>query len=112
MPSDPAPPDGVAFPVGLFDYEVVVAEPGDPAAITFHLPDGTVGQESETEFWVLQNGRWSGSTARSDADGVTDEVTVSLVDGGPGDEDLVADGVIDDPEDQASQRRTGRSPST
>ena len=91
------PPAGIVFPVGLFDYEVVVAEPGDPAAVTFHLPDGTVSKEFDTEFWVLQNGRWSDLTARADADHVTDEVTVTLVDGGAGDEDRSADGVIEDP---------------
>ncbi len=97
IPTDPPPPPDIVFPVGLFDYEVVVAEPGDPAAITFHLPDGTVSQEFDTEFWVLQNGRWSDLTARTDADHVTDEVTVTLVDGGAGDEDRSADGVIEDP---------------
>ena len=45
VPTDPAPPAGIFFPAGLFDYEVVVAEPGDPAAVTFHLPDGTVSEE-------------------------------------------------------------------
>ena len=44
IPTDPAPPAGIFFPAGLFDYEVVVAEPGDSAAVTFHLPDGTVMQ--------------------------------------------------------------------
>ena len=85
VPTDPAPPAGIFFPAGLFDYEVVVAKPGDPATVTFHLPDGTVRQEFDTGFWVLQNGRWSDLTARADADHVTDEVTVKLVDGGAGD---------------------------
>ena len=75
----------------------MVGEPGDSAAVTFHLPDRTVSEELGTEFWVLQNGRWSDLTARADADHVTDEVTVTLVDGGAGDEDLSADGVIADP---------------
>ena len=97
IPTDPPPPSGIFFPAGLFDYEVVVAEPGDPAAVTFHLPDGTVSEEVDTEFWVLQNGRWSDLTARAHADHVTDEVTVTLVDGGAGDEDRRADGVIADP---------------
>ena len=67
VPTDPPPPAGIFFPAGLFDYEVVVAEPGDPAAVTFHLPDGTVSKELDTEFWVLQNGRWSDLTARAHA---------------------------------------------
>ena len=54
-------------------------------------------QDVDTGFWVLQNGRWSDLTARADADHVTDEVTVTLVDGGAGDEDRRADGVIADP---------------
>ena len=54
-------------------------------------------RSSDTEFWVLQNGRWSDLTARAYADHVTDEVTVTLVDGGAGDEDRSADGVIADP---------------
>ena len=97
IPTDPAPPTGIFFPAGLFDYEVVVAKPGDPATVTFHLPDGTVTKDSDTGFWVLQNGRWSDLTARADADHVTDEVTVNLVDGGAGDQDRHADGVIQDP---------------
>ncbi len=97
VPTDPPPPPGIFFPAGLFEYEVVVAEPGDAAAVTFHLPDGTIRHEVDTEFWVLQNGRWSDLTARADADHATDEVTVTLVDGGAGDEDLRADGTIDDP---------------
>ena len=97
VPTDPAPPAGIFFPAGLFDYEVVVAKPGDPATVTFHLPDGTVKKDVDTGFWVLQNGRWSDLTARADADHVTDKVTVKLVDGGAGDEDRHADGVIADP---------------
>ncbi len=97
IPTDPAPPSGIFFPAGLFDYEVVVAKPGDPATVTFHLPDGTVKKDVDTGFWVLQNGRWSDLTARADADHVTDEVTVKLVDGGAGDQDRHADGVIADP---------------
>ena len=48
IPTDPAPPPGIFFPAGLFDYEVVVADPGDPATVTFHLPDGTVAGRTST----------------------------------------------------------------
>jgi uncharacterized repeat protein (TIGR01451 family) len=97
VPSDPAPPDDIAFPVGLFDYEVVVANPGDSAAVTFHLPDGVVVDPATTAFWVVQNGEWSDLTAQTVADPVANELTVALVDGGAGDEDRIADGVIEDP---------------
>ena len=51
VPTDPAPPEGLVFPVGLFDYRVDVANPGDPADVTFHLPEGVVS--SDTEHGVL-----------------------------------------------------------
>jgi uncharacterized repeat protein (TIGR01451 family) len=97
VPSDPAPPEGVAFPVGLFDYDVIVANAGDPADVTFYLPSGLLDDPSATGFWVLQNGNWKDLSHRSDADAAQDEVTVALVDGGAGDEDKTADGVIEDP---------------
>ena len=107
VPTDPAPPAGVVFPVGLFDYEVVVANPGDPADVTFHLPEGVVGGEGSTGFWVLQNGQWTDLTPSSDADAVADEVTVELVDGAAGDADRQADGVIEDPGGPGTARAPG-----
>ena len=97
VPTDPAPPEGLVFPAGLFDYLVDVVNPGDPAEVTFHLPDGVVGPDEELEFWVLQDGEWSDLTPSAEVDTVSDQVTGELVDGGAGDADGIADGVIDDP---------------
>ena len=97
VPTDPAPPEGVVFPVGLFDYEVIVANPGDPTDVTLHLPDGVVLEPASTELWAFQNGEWSDLTQSADVDAAADQITVELVDGGAGDEDLAANGVIDDP---------------
>jgi uncharacterized repeat protein (TIGR01451 family) len=97
VPTDPAPPDDIVFPVGLFDYEVVVASPGDSAAVTFHLPDGVVIDPAATAYWVVQNGQWTDLTPNATADPAADELTVALADGGAGDEDRSADGIIADP---------------
>ena len=97
VPTDPAPPEGLVFPAGLFDYMVDVVSPGDPAEVTFHLPDGVVGPDAELGFWVLQDGEWNDLTPSVEVETVSDQVTGELVDGGAGDADGIADGVIDDP---------------
>ena len=97
VPTDPAPPEGLVFPAGLFDYMVDVVNPGDPAEVTFHLPDGVVGPDAELEFWVLQDGEWNDLTPSVEVETGSDQVTGELVDGGAGDADGIVDGVIDDP---------------
>ncbi|MET0420116.1 MAG: choice-of-anchor U domain-containing protein, partial [Acidimicrobiia bacterium] len=93
IPADNPPPEGVHLPYGLFDYEVVVANAGDAAEVTYVTPAGFV--PSGVHF--LQNGEWTDLADRTDIDAKTGDVTVSLQDGGAGDETRVADGVIVDP---------------
>ena len=102
VPKDPPPPAGVFFLAGLFDYEVVVTS---QAIRRRHVPSpGRHGQQG-ARYRVLGPPEWAlvGPDARADADHVTDEVTVTLVDGGAGDEDHRADGVIEDPAGQVPQ---------
>ena len=105
VPTDPPPPEGVVFPVGLFDYRVDVADPGDPADVTFHLPDGVLDPDVNAEFWVLQDGQWTDLTPNAEVDAVADSrdrrargrrrsATRTAV----------ADGVIDDPSGPAIER--------
>ena len=91
VPSDPAPPQGVEFPSGLVDYDVLVASPGAAATVRLHLPAG-----GQTSVHMLQNGTWSDFTRQSQIDDGANEVALRLVDGGAGDENG-ADGVIHDP---------------
>ena len=94
VPSDNPPPDGVSLPYGLFEYDVTVASPGDTADVTYVLPDeGAV----PTSVHMLQNGVWTDYADHTSLDSVNGEVTVTLRDGGEGDETGAADGVIKDP---------------
>ena len=74
-----------------------VADPGDPADVTFRLPEGVVSSDTDTAFWVLQDDQWTDLTPSAEVDVLAAEVTVTLVDGGTGDADGSADGIIDDP---------------
>ena len=102
VPTDPAPPEGAVFHYGLFDYEVKVANAGDAADVKFILPSGP----ATTGVFMLQDGAWTEVTANSDIDDAAHEVTVGLEDGGLGDADHAADGVIDDPVGVAGQPNT------
>ena len=94
VPSDNPPPDGVRLPYGLFEYDVKVASPGDTADVTYVLPDEGV---VPTSVHMLQNGVWSDYADHTSLDSADGEVTISLRDGGEGDETGAADGVIQDP---------------
>lgn len=89
LPAAGRPPDG-SLPYGLFAVRVQAPEPGGTVALTFHLPD------------TLPDGtRWldvhpaTGPDARPPRAVVTGRtVTVEVADGGPGDADGVANGVV------------------
>ncbi len=103
VPSDNPPPDGVNLPYGLFEYEVTVASPGDTADVTYVLPDeGAV----PTSVHMLQNGVWTDYADHTSLDSVNGEVTVTLRDGGEGDETGAADGVIKDPSGVSTSNQT------
>ncbi len=102
VPSDPAPPADAVFHYGLFDYEVKVARAGDPADVTFILPSGP----ATSGVFMLQDEVWTEVTQHSDIDENEHEVTLGLEDGGIGDADHAADGVIDDPVGIAGQANT------
>jgi hypothetical protein len=86
----PEPPAGAQLPVGVLGFEVLVANPGDAADVVLHLPAGL----SVDEYLKLHDGTWTAFPGAS-FDG--DTVTLSLVDGGAGDDDDTADGVIIEP---------------
>ena len=93
VPADSEPPEGAVFHYGLFDYEVQVANPGDNADVTFILPSGPAA----ASVYMFQDGAWTEVTQHADIDLEANQVTVGLQDGGLGDADHAADGVIDDP---------------
>ena len=91
MPADNPPPDGVALPAGLIDYDVHVVTPGDRADVKLFLPDGT-----QSAVYMLQSGQWKRFDNHATIDDTADQVTLRLADGGAGDQSGT-DGVIHDP---------------
>jgi len=88
----PGAPHGITFPHGLFKFKVTEISPGDTVALTIDLPEPVpVG----TRWWKYQNGGWY-SLPNEDDNG-DNTMTIMLTDGGLGDADQVADGVITDP---------------
>ena len=86
-------PDNLIY--GLVEMEVRVAAPGAPTTVTIFLPspapDGYGWYKyNDTAGWTDYNGNASFNPAR-------DQVTLTLEDGGKGDDDGVANGVIVDP---------------
>ena len=82
----------LVFPHGFFSFDIVGLTPGQTVTITIELPlPAPVG----TEYWKCQNAIWN-QIPIGDDDG-DNVITIQLTDGGQGDSDGVANGVITDP---------------
>jgi len=82
----------VTFPHGMFSFKVVGLTPGQTVTVTITLPAPVpVG----TLWWKYHNGQWY-SLPNLDDDG-DNIMVIQLTDGGSGDLDGVADGIISDP---------------
>lgn len=91
VPVPPLPPAGVMFPHGMFSFTICCLTPGETVTLTITLPSAVpVG----TKWWKYQSGAWYSLPIGSD-DG-DNTITITLADGGTGDEDTVA-GQITDP---------------
>ncbi len=88
----PDPPEGVTFPHGMFEFRICCLTPGQTVTVTIELPeDVPVGYV----WWKYQDGEWYWlPNETDDGDNI---MTITLVDGGLGDADGVADGFITDP---------------
>ncbi len=87
----------LAFPHGLYGFHVIGLSPGESTQVTLIFPD-TIPQDG---FWYYYNSNtntWSDFSANTeqltDGDNV---VLLNLTDGGAGDSDNLANGVIEDP---------------
>jgi uncharacterized repeat protein (TIGR01451 family) len=94
-PIPPTWPPGIAFPEGLFDFTTSGCTTGSTITITLTYPQSIDGAAywkygptaaNPTPHWYTFPATISGNTA-----------TLTLVDGGAGDDDLVANGAIADP---------------
>jgi len=92
----PPPPDGYAFPDGLFSFTIRGLEQGEGEAVTvtITLPSNVpVG----TKYWKCINGQWVDCTSNLGSDDGDNVLTLTLQDGGPCDADGVFNGTIVDP---------------
>jgi ELWxxDGT repeat protein len=85
-------PAGVTLPAGLFSFELSGLTRGDSADVQVYLPPDVLAQA--TEYWKDTP---NGYAPFPEADRLGDGFVLHLVDGGPGDRDGKANGVIRDP---------------
>ena len=84
---------GLEFPQGFFSFSIVGIAPGDEVEVQITLPDSV---PPDAEYWAYYDNEWRQVPMAMDSD--DDRViTITLVDGGLGDGDGMADGAITDP---------------
>jgi hypothetical protein len=83
------------FLYGLIHVEIKVVSPGDAAAVTFFFPEPV----SERYHWYKYDASqgWSDFNPHSLFNDDRTQITLTLIDGGIGDADGEANGIIDDP---------------
>jgi hypothetical protein len=86
-------PDNLVL--GLMDIQIKVAKPGDTALVTYYLPEPVSGDFGWFK-WNESSG-WLDYSLHSQFNTARDRVTTTLTDGGIGDDDELANGIIVDP---------------
>ena len=99
---DPKQPDAYAtgkprkMPFGLINFRIAVARPGDTAAVTIHFSEAAPRNSKWFKYDPI-SGLWYDFSALARFAQDRRSVTLSLTDGGNGDADGIANGVIVDP---------------
>lgn len=93
------------LPFGLFDFEIKVDNPGDEVRVAFYLPEPAPA--GYKWFKYKTNGGWSDFSGNAVFNANRNLVTLTLVDGGAGDDDGVANGLIRDPSGLGSAGASG-----
>jgi len=89
----PGAPAGVTFPHGMFSFKVTELDyDGQTVTVTINLPTPV---PAGTRWWKYHDGQWHDYGIPITIDG--DTITITLTDGGIGDIDGMADGIINDP---------------
>ena len=98
-PVDPATANNINKPTnmvyGLVDMQIKVNKPGDTAVVTFYLPSPAPAGYKWYKYNALRG--WYDYSDHAVFSADRSQVTLTLTDGGIGDDDGVADGVIKDP---------------
>jgi hypothetical protein len=92
MPATAGMPQNMLF--GLIDMEIKVASPGDTTTVTIYLPAPV---PAEHTWYKYTAGGWTDYSEYAEFNATRDQVTLTLTDGGAGDDDGVVNGVIVDP---------------
>gem|GEM_PF-4170870 len=87
-------PAADVLPYGLIGFTITGIQPGAEVDVTLQLSPLPVGAAAPTEYWKLQNNEWS---KLEGAVVTATSATITLQDGGIGDADGEANGVIVDP---------------
>jgi hypothetical protein len=85
---------GYSFPQGFFSFKITNITPGSTVTVTIKFPSNI---PANSQYWKCSNGQWVNVTSLvgdNDGDNI---LTLTITDGGPGDADGVANGVISDP---------------
>lgn len=98
-------PVNATTPVGTFDFQVQGLAPGGTTTVTLFMPTGTTvtqywkyGPTGWFDFsWKTINGLSTGAKFRDENGDGTKDIILTFVDGGRGDDDGIANGVIVDP---------------
>ena len=108
MPASSGKPDNLIY--GLLEIEVRVSSPGATTTVTIFLPSPAADgygwyKYNDTVGWTDYNGNAAFNPAR-------DQVTLTLEDGGTGDDDGVVNSVIVDPSGLGTSSSSGSSTGT
>jgi len=92
MPDIQRPP--IIFNHGLFSWNIDRLEHGQNSTITIILPESL---SVNSQYWKIINGTWIDVTSLMGSNDGDDTITLTLTDGGTGDADGIANGIIVDP---------------
>ena len=106
-PSPTDAPSGVSFPVGFFQFSVTNLTPGaattvtlflsNPASINTYYAFGKTAADPTDHWYEFLFDGTTGAEFVRDAAGQTTQIVLHFLDGGRGDHDLTANGVVVDP---------------
>jgi hypothetical protein len=80
---------------GLIDFQIKVDIPGSTAGITIFLPEPV--PEGYKWYKYSQNEGWIDYSAHVSVNGAGDQLSLTPIDGGTGDDDGEQNGIIEDP---------------
>jgi hypothetical protein len=86
--------DGIHMPYGLFSYRIDGLSPGAAVYITFYFPDA-IPSDAKWYKYDSADGNLLDYTENISIDG--NKIVITITDGGSGDEDGLANGIIIDP---------------